>query len=100
MQRSKSYRKAAELIDSTKLYEPAEAIRLEQLQDLYPGVTNADFFLCVFYRRRELYPESKTTFFFGTVDAQVTFDRAASGRVTRATFYQAGRRTAVAIRRP
>jgi hypothetical protein len=35
----------------------SEAIRLEQLQDLYPGVTVADFFLCVFYRRRELYPE-------------------------------------------
>ena len=28
MQRSKGYRKAAELIDSAKLYEPAEAIRL------------------------------------------------------------------------
>jgi large subunit ribosomal protein L1 len=28
MHRSKGYRKAAELIDSTKLYEPAEAIRL------------------------------------------------------------------------
>ena len=28
MQRSKSYRKAAELIDTSKLYEPAEAIKL------------------------------------------------------------------------
>ena len=28
MQRSKGYRKAAELIDSTKLYEPADAIKL------------------------------------------------------------------------
>ena len=28
MQRSKSYRKAAELIDTTKLYEPAQAITL------------------------------------------------------------------------
>jgi large subunit ribosomal protein L1 len=28
MQRSKSYRKAAELIDASKLYEPAEAIKL------------------------------------------------------------------------
>ena len=28
MQRSKSYRKAAELIDSTKLYEPTDAIKL------------------------------------------------------------------------
>ena len=28
MQRSKSYRKAADLIDTAKLYEPAEAIKL------------------------------------------------------------------------
>jgi len=28
MQRSKGYRKAAELIDSNKLYEPTEAVRL------------------------------------------------------------------------
>src|SRR6478752_2856581 len=28
MQRSKGYRKAAELIDHTKLYEPADAIKL------------------------------------------------------------------------
>src|SRR5215218_3004810 len=28
MQRSKGYRKAAELIDSTKLYEPAEAVKI------------------------------------------------------------------------
>ena len=30
MQRSKGYRKAAEQVDRTKLYQPAEAIRLAQ----------------------------------------------------------------------
>jgi hypothetical protein len=48
---------------------------------------------------RALYPESPTTFFFGTTDATVVFDRDGSGRVRRATFVQAGRRT-VATRAP
>jgi CubicO group peptidase (beta-lactamase class C family) len=48
--------------------------------------------------QREIYPESIETFFFGTVDAHVVFGRAPSGRVTKATFYQGGRRTGVASR--
>ena len=40
------------------VYLPSvEAIRAENLHDLHPGQTDADFFLCVYYRRRELYPE-------------------------------------------
>jgi hypothetical protein len=41
-----------------EVYLPSvEAIRAEGLQELHPGQTDADFFLCVYYRRRELYPE-------------------------------------------
>lgn len=41
-----------------EVYLPSvEAIRAEGLHDLHPGQTDADFFLCVYYRRRELYPE-------------------------------------------
>jgi hypothetical protein len=40
------------------VYLPSvEAIRAENLQELHPGAKDADFFLCVYYRRRELYPE-------------------------------------------
>jgi hypothetical protein len=35
-----------------------EAIRAEGLDRAYPGATDADFFLCVYYRRRELKPEA------------------------------------------
>lgn len=41
-----------------RVYVPSvEAIRAEDLQALHPGATESDFFLCVYYRRRELYPE-------------------------------------------
>ena len=41
-----------------QVYLPSvEAIRAEGLHELHPGQTDADFFLCVYYRRRELYPE-------------------------------------------
>jgi hypothetical protein len=41
-----------------RVYLPSvEAIRAENLQALHPGATESDFFLCVYYRRRELYPE-------------------------------------------
>ena len=40
------------------VYLPSvEAIRAEGLHEAHPGHTDADFFLCVYYRRRELYPE-------------------------------------------
>jgi ParB-like nuclease domain len=40
------------------VYLPSvEAIRAENLHELHPGHNDADFFLCVYYRRRELYPE-------------------------------------------
>jgi len=40
------------------VYLPSvEAIRAEGVNELHPGHTDADFFLCVYYRRRELYPE-------------------------------------------
>jgi hypothetical protein len=42
-----------------EVYLPSvEAIRAERLHELHPGQTDADFFLCVYYRRRELYPET------------------------------------------
>jgi ParB-like nuclease domain len=41
-----------------RVYLPlVEAIRTEKLQELHPGLTDADFFLCVFEQRRQLYPE-------------------------------------------
>lgn len=41
-----------------QVYLPSvEAIRAENLQELHPGATESDFFLCAYYRRRELYPE-------------------------------------------
>jgi hypothetical protein len=41
-----------------EVYLPSvEAIGAENLQELHPGATESDFFLCVYYRRRELYPE-------------------------------------------
>lgn len=41
-----------------QVYLPSvEAIRAEGLHEAFPGQTDADFFLCVYYRRRELYPE-------------------------------------------
>jgi hypothetical protein len=40
------------------VYLPSvEAIQAEGLHEAHPGHTDADFFLCVYYRRRELYPE-------------------------------------------
>jgi hypothetical protein len=41
-----------------RVYLPSvEAVRAEGLHELHPGHTDADFFLCAYYRRRELYPE-------------------------------------------
>jgi hypothetical protein len=41
------------------VYAPTvEAICAEGLDRAYPGATEADFFLCVYYRRRELKPEA------------------------------------------
>ena len=38
-----------------------EAIRDEGLEREYPDATEADFFLCVYYRRRELFPDCGCT---------------------------------------
>jgi hypothetical protein len=55
-----------------QVYLPSvEAIRAEGLHELHPGHTDADFFLCVYYRRRELYPEA------GCVPLQQTAHRMA-----------------------
>jgi hypothetical protein len=55
-----------------QVYLPSvEAIRAEGLHDVHPGHTDADFFLCVYYRRRELYPE------VGCVPLQQTAQRMA-----------------------
>jgi hypothetical protein len=41
-----------------EVYLPSvEAIRAENLHEVHPGLNDADFFLCVYYRRRQLYPE-------------------------------------------
>lgn len=41
-----------------RVFRPSiEAIRAEELAVVCPDATDADVFLCVYYRRRELYPE-------------------------------------------
>ena len=69
------------------VYLPSiEAVRAENLEELHPGAKESDFFLCVYYRRRELYPE------VGCVPLEETAKRlredALDGRGRLARFFQ------------
>ena len=56
MQHGKNYRKAAEQIDHTKLYEPAAAIKLEMLWNLLANTH--DFSLLCGYAMGQFYKDA------------------------------------------
>jgi hypothetical protein len=66
------------------VYLPSvEAIRAEGLHEAHPGHTDADFFLCVYYRRRELYPEVGCVPLSETAKRIADDARRGSGRLNR-----------------
>jgi ParB/Sulfiredoxin domain len=60
-----------------------EAILAEGLHELHPGHTDADFFLCVHYRRRELYPEVGCVPLSETARRMAEDSRRGRGRLNR-----------------
>jgi hypothetical protein len=67
-----------------EVYVPSvEAIRAEGLHELHPGHTDADFFLCVYYRRRELYPEVGCVPLSDTAKRMAEDARRGRGRLNR-----------------
>jgi ParB/Sulfiredoxin domain len=66
------------------VYLPSvEAIRAEGVPELRPGFTDADYFLCVYYRRRELYPEMGCVPLQETARRMVEDARRGGGRLNR-----------------
>ena len=67
-----------------RVYRPSvEAIRAENPQELHPEATESDFFLCVYYRRRELYPEVGCVPLTETAQRMAEDARRGRGRLNR-----------------